>query len=405
MVDYPEEHQSDIPTLPLAFKTNLGNERFVDLLNDILKEYTLLYEENRALVSQLEALKVQPNVRNVKFYQSDVVDTKKPKVQKPTHSHYVNRKTTDRWSFLHNYMLHRDCVLDVSCSPWDGSIFATAGADRCARIATAEEGKCIQFLPHPRPVTSVTFHQTEHLLGTSCGDGNIRVFRVGSEEEKPTEEKPLVDVKIGQIAVGVAFNGESMYTASWDGVVGVYNVKGEHLSSITASISVQDHITSLAADLYSPLLSCTATDGSLRLFDIRTPSHARIECINAHTDSCLSSQFCDGGKAVVSIGFDKVVKVWDTKMMKVPKATYKVFYPTKLSASPTDKLLVQSEDKSWIVIDPNGLRHGKLKIGADALQREHLRLQVCSCFSNDESVLYTGGLDRHVVAWCVQSTN
>lgn len=41
-------HQTDVPTLPATFKASLGNERFVDLLNDLLKEYTLLYEENKA---------------------------------------------------------------------------------------------------------------------------------------------------------------------------------------------------------------------------------------------------------------------------------------------------------------------------------------------------------------------
>lgn len=90
-------------------------------------------------------------------------------------------------------------------------------------------------------------------------------------------------------------------------------------------------------------------------------------------------------------------------MMKVPKATYKVCYPSKLSVSMNDKFLIQAEDKSWLIIDTNGLRHGKLKTGTDVLQKEHLRLQYCSSFSNDESVLYTGGLDRHVIAWDIQS--
>ncbi|EDR27509.1 WD repeat-containing protein, putative [Entamoeba dispar SAW760] len=405
MTEVPEEHSNDfIPSLPPSFQTNFGNERFVDLLKDILKEYTLLYEDNKALIAQLEGLKVQPNVRNVKFYQSDVVDTKKPKPQKSTYSHYVSKKTTEHWKFLHNYILHRDCILDLACSPWDMSIFATASSDRSARISTAESGKCLQFLVHPRPVSSLMFHPTEHLLATGCGDGIVRLFKIGvTIDEDHKEQLPTTEVKIGDIVSGVCLSNDSIYTATWGGVVGVYDLRGEHISSISSSIGINDHITSLASDLYSPILSCTATDGSLRLIDIRTPNHARIECINAHSDSCISAQFCEQGKTIVSTGFDKIVKIWDTKMMKVPKAMYKISYPSKINISQNDKFLVQAEDKSWIIIDSNGLRHGKLKIGADVLQREHLRLQICSSFSYDESVLYTAGLDRHVIAWGVQT--
>ncbi|ELP93400.1 WD-repeat protein, putative [Entamoeba invadens IP1] len=395
-----EDHSADVPTTPIILKTNAGTERFADLLNDILKEYNLLYEENKALIAQLEALKVQPNVRNVKFYQSETIDTKKPKTTKNVYSHYVSKKTTAHWKFLHSYLSHRDCVFDIACCPWDVSTFATASSDRSARISTAQSGKCLQFFPHPRPVTSVAFHPSEHIMATACGDGIARIYKVGNlNEEDMKEEQPVVEQKVGEIAIGVSFNNDAFIAESWDGIIGVYDLHGEHISSISSSIPVSERLTSLACDLYSPILSATATDGTLRLFDIRTPNHTRIECINAHSESCLSAQFAEQGKTLVTSGFDKVVKVWDTKMMKSPKATYKVYYPSKISMSVNDKFLVQSEDKSFIIIDPNGLRHGKLKIGTDIIQREHLRLQVCSSFSKDESVLYTAGLGRHVVAW------
>lgn len=176
-------------------------------------------------------------------------------------------------------------MLDVTCSPWDVSIFATASSDRSARISTAESGKCLQFFPHPRPVTSVRFHPTEHMIATSCGDGVVRLFKVGSSHDDDTkDEHALFELKIGETAIGVEMNNDSLYTASWDGVLGVYDIRGEHISSISSVIGITDHITSLACDLYSPILASTSTDGSLRLFDIRTPTHTRIECINAHSE-------------------------------------------------------------------------------------------------------------------------
>ena len=351
------------------------------------------------MVAQLVALKVQPNVHNVKFYQPDREDaSKKGRTPKVTYSSYVSKKGTHRWKYLQSYLLHRDCVTDVACCSWDGSVVATGSADRCAKVWTAEDGRCMMFLPHPQPVTSVAFHPTERLLGTSCGDGVVRVFRVGGDDEKA--ERAALEVPAGDgIAIGMAFGGDSIYTATWGGMLGVFDYQGTHVTSISATATAGASVTSLAADFGSPLVCCTDSDGQLRLFDLRAPSHARIECVTAHADACVSAQFCDGGKTVVSIGFDKVVKVWDAKMLKAPKATFKVAYPSKLAVSANGKFLVQLEDKSFCITDTLGMKHGKLKTSADAFQREHLRLQVCSCFSADESVLYTSGFDRHVVAW------
>ena len=49
--EYISTDLGNLPQIPSFLQTNVGNERFLDLLKDLLREYQLLYEDNNKIHS------------------------------------------------------------------------------------------------------------------------------------------------------------------------------------------------------------------------------------------------------------------------------------------------------------------------------------------------------------------
>ncbi|PCH36332.1 WD40 repeat-like protein [Wolfiporia cocos MD-104 SS10] len=169
----------------------------------------------------------------------------------------------------------------------------------------------------------------ENQLVTASGDGSLRLWDVMLNDlpirawHEHTREVFSVDWSNIQKDI--------FASASWDGNVKVWSP--ERPRSLT---TLHAHQACVYQGLFSPhqpdLLATCSTDGTLKLFDLRAPAYAAGPGANSFTAPLTAAALTvpaagtevlalDWNKyrpmVLASAGVDKVVKVWDCRMVKL----------------------------------------------------------------------------------------
>ncbi|EDR14584.1 uncharacterized protein LACBIDRAFT_187545 [Laccaria bicolor S238N-H82] len=170
----------------------------------------------------------------------------------------------------------------------------------------------------------------ENQLVTASGDGSLRLWDVMLNDlpirawQEHTQEVFSVDWS--------NIKKDTFASSSWDGTIKLW--MPDRPRSIT---TVQAHHSCVYQALFSPhqpdILASCSTDGTLKLFDLRTPSYlttgpntntfvnplsAAALTIPASGTEILSLDWNKYRPMVLaSAGVDKLVKVWDCRMVKL----------------------------------------------------------------------------------------
>jgi peroxin-7 len=166
----------------------------------------------------------------------------------------------------------------------------------------------------------------ENQLVTASGDGSVRLWDVMLNDlpirawQEHTREVFSVDWS--------NIKKDTFISSSWDGTVKLWTPDRPR-----SLVTLQTHISCVYQALFSPhqpdLLATCSTDGTLKLFDLRSPAYAAgSNFTNPLTAAALTIPASgteilslDWNKyrpmVLASAGVDKVVKVWDCRMVKL----------------------------------------------------------------------------------------
>ncbi|CAL1714215.1 unnamed protein product [Somion occarium] len=173
----------------------------------------------------------------------------------------------------------------------------------------------------------------ENQLVTASGDGSIKLWDIMLNDlpirawQEHTREVFSVDWS--------NMNKDLFISSSWDGTVKLWSP--ERPRSIT---TLQAHTTCVYQALFSPhepdVIATCSTDGTVKIFDLRMPAYAPPAPGSANFTKPLSAAALTvpaSGTEILSLdwnkykrynlasgGVDKMVKVWDCRMVKIGPA-------------------------------------------------------------------------------------
>jgi len=193
---------------------------------------------------------------------------------------YILDEDNSSAKLLFNLKSHGDLIQSLSFSP-DGKLLASCSYDRLVKIWSVPEGKLIQELKdHSDSVYAVAFNKDGTMLASTGADRAIKVW----------------DTKTWKKLYALSDSTDWVYTLAWS------PVKNQLLGA--------------------------GADQTLRVWALEKDSSRLIISAYAHTSGVTKAVWTSDGSKIVSIGEDKIWKVWDS----IKLAEIKAFQP--LSDSP-----------------------------------------------------------------------
>ncbi|KAJ7576999.1 armadillo-type protein [Mycena floridula] len=166
----------------------------------------------------------------------------------------------------------------------------------------------------------------ENQLVTASGDGSIRLWDIMLKDfairawQEHTREVYSVDWS--------NIKKDTFVSASWDG-----NVKLWTPERPRSLLTLQAHQACVYQALFSPhqpdIIATCSTDGTMKIFDIRTPSYAPTNSFTNPVSAAALTVPASGGEiltldwnkyrpfVLATGGVDKMVRIWDCRMIKL----------------------------------------------------------------------------------------
>ena len=198
---------------------------------------------------------------------------------------------------------HEELVTSVSFSP-DGTLLASGSGDRTVKLWEVGSGQEKAILErHDKTVLSVAFSPDATTLASAGGDGTVRLWDIESGREKAA-------LKGHEWVTSVAFSPDGTTLASGgDGPVHLWDVETH-----TNIATLEGHTELVTGVAFSPdgtMLTSGSWDKTVKLWDVET--HTNIATLEGHTDGVLSVAFSPDGTTLASGSADNIVKLWDVE--------------------------------------------------------------------------------------------
>lgn len=221
-----------------------------------------------------------------------------------------------------------DKVLDVAVSP-DGKYAAVARWDATARVYDLNLKKQIHsFKGHKANVNSVVFGKNSNLLYTASYDGDIRAWYVS--EEKKVSKNNQFDFQHGGIihsngwginVISLLPSGDKLLIGALNGALAKLDLKSRAVKEIG---NYQHPILSIAQNEKSGWLAVGASDGHIRIFDMK--SFKLLEDYKNFIGPVWGLAFSRNGKTLYRSGLDDFISRWQVS----PREGFKISEGTKL---------------------------------------------------------------------------
>jgi len=200
------------------------------------------------------------------------------------------------------------------------------------------------------------------------------------------------------IAADWLATGETLVTGSWDNTLKEWNIEGgKCVLDLPAGHDAPHYLTNVTTHSSLALVLTSSSDHCFRVWDLRAAQQL-VATNKGHTDVVTSVSFTADENVIISGSDDRTVKVWDRRNLKVPKTTIRCSSGVnRFSISPISSYLaIPQDDVRTKICDMNSRQLGRLK---SDMRNGHRLMLSSTAWSNDESVLFTTGFDRSVIAW------
>lgn len=213
---------------------------------------------------------------------------------------------------------HTDKVLGLAFHP-EGHMLATGSADRSVRLWDLSTGNSSSdsetpfrsFQGHENDVTAVLFTRNPVRLVTGSMDRTLRVWDIDSG----VTAKILQGHQGG--VTGVTARGGNVYSVSNDQTVRSWNLSGDGSRRFVKTVEYSNAIpesTAITAD--GSLVAVGFQDGGLNVYSLPELSLVWNQT-NAHRRNISRLAFGPKNEALVSAGFGKEIKVWNSRSGKL----------------------------------------------------------------------------------------
>ena len=258
----------------------------------------------------------------------------------------------------------------------------SAGMDNLVRLWSVPDGSLIKtFEGHTHSVNSLALSPDGWTLATGSTDTTLRLWSFPGGEPQHT----LRDRKKVVSAVQISADGRWVAAGSYGGRAKVWTMTGEDVVGIKASER------NLAAIALSPDGSTLATAGlgdNISLWAL--PSGEPIGVLSGHEMAVLSLAFIDGGTRLVSLGYDKTVRVWDAGAWQ-----QRSVLPLE---GPTVRGMAMAPGEDMVAVAAEGEVQLWSLAGGELLERVAIGVKGVSgvAFSPDGTRLAVGGADGRI---------
>ncbi|KAI2615297.1 WD40 repeat-like protein [Hypoxylon sp. NC1633] len=236
--------------------------------------------------------------------------------------------------WIGTFIGHKGAVWQARLSP-DAATAATASADFTAKIWDTHTGELLFTLQHDHIVRAVVYSpDNSDLVATGGMEKKLRIFDLTEMRPKPTSDAAANGSSNADAAVA-----PSTIPASLAFEIGA----GIHTASIKFIVWTKD-----------PRILITASDNTLRWFDVPTKSVVKMEVLDGEIGSC---EFCalapehtaktdiGGGYPVLAVAAGKSIYFWGglcaMDELKSIKMGYKV---ASVALDPKGRKIVVGED-------------------------------------------------------------
>ncbi|EAZ89725.1 WD40 domain-containing protein [Crocosphaera chwakensis] len=213
-------------------------------------------------------------------------------------------KTLKIWqpdgTLLHTLKGHSDAVWSVNYSP-NGEYLVSASRDKTAKIWRVKDGQELTTLKVNQDwVACVGFSSDGQIIATMGWHGIIYLWNLQGEliTSFPTHKAPVVAIHVNPQTKMVA-------TASRDGTAKIWNFQGQELATLRGH---QDWVMYVNFSLDGQTLITGSKDKTARLWDLKGNELATMQ---GHTDTVGSAVFSRDGQTIATAGFDQTVRLWN----------------------------------------------------------------------------------------------
>ncbi|GJV88775.1 U4/U6 small nuclear ribonucleoprotein PRP4-like protein [Tanacetum coccineum] len=232
----------------------------------------------------------------------------------PTNNHIIATASADRtaklWNtdgtLLHTYTGHLDCLARLAFHP-SGKYLGTASSDKTWRLwdtETGEELLCQQG--YSRGVYGLAFHP-DGSLAASCGlDALARVWDLrtgGSLLALEGHVKPVLGISFSPNGYHLATGGEDNTCKIWD-----LRKKG-CLHTIPAHTKLTSQIKFEPQEGY--FLVTASHDKTAKVWSSR--DFKPVKVLSGHESRVTSVDIVADGQSIATVSHDRTIKLWSTK--------------------------------------------------------------------------------------------
>lgn len=208
------------------------------------------------------------------------------------------------------FVAHDSYVLDLLFTP-DSQTLVSAGMDNLVKLWSLPDWALARTLEgHSHSVNSISLASDGATLATGSTDATVQLWSMADGKLLQTME----DRRKTVASVQISPDGQWVAAGSYGGRAMVWTLTGEEVVGIKAS---GKNLSCVAFSANGEMLATSGLGDDIHLWKL--PSGEHFRALSGHRTAVSSLAFLQGGRYLLSLGYEGSIKLWDTETWKVER--------------------------------------------------------------------------------------